>query len=311
MMKKLIPLYLLLVFMGCHKDNGTQSPKFERLSTNTTETLTDVSFINKNQGIVSGSFGYLAKTDDGGKTWQKLDVGINHSFMSAYMLDAQDFYTARIGIYKTADAGAHFTECADLSDYSNSIFGIHFYNTQVGLLVKGNVVLKTTDAGNSWAVKYDQAEYLSHLQITSNNVGYISGGITYDGVSAGEMHKTEDGGETWKAILHTGSEITAMYFVNDNTGYYADITKVWFKTTDGGKSWVKKTDLSFTPLSVYFIDENTGYYTTYEGKILKTENGGLNWTVAYEETNEPIVKIIATQQTIYAVGNNGLFLKKN
>jgi photosystem II stability/assembly factor-like uncharacterized protein len=310
-MKKLLLLYTLFVFISCHKDQGSPSQKFERLNTNTTETLTDASFINKNQGIASGSFGYLAKTNDGGKTWEKLNAGVNHSFMSAYMLDEQNFYTARVGIYKTADAGQHFTECADLSDYSNSIFGIHFYNTQVGLLVKGNIILKTTDSGNNWVIKYDEGAYLSHLQIASAKVGYVSGGITYDGVSSGEMHKTEDAGETWKAILQTSSEITTMYFINDNIGYYANIAREWHKTTDGGKSWSKKADLLYVPLSACFTDEHNGYYTTYEGKILKTINGGLNWTVIYEETNEPIVKIISTQQTIYAVGNNGLFLKKN
>ncbi|MFT3701851.1 MAG: YCF48-related protein [Agriterribacter sp.] len=310
-MKKIIIVCFLFALASCKKDNTGTSKLFETLSANTTETLTDISFINKDEGIISGSYGYLAKTSDGGKTWNKLTVGVNHSFMSAYMLTPQLFYTARVGIYKTTNAGQNFSECSDLSKYSNSIFGIHFFNKDIGLVVKGNVILKTTDGGDNWVIKYDEAEYLSEMHVTSAQTGYAAGGITYDGASHGEMHKTTDGGETWKRILTTNSQITAMYFINDNTGFYADFAKNLYKTTDGGTSWSKVAGLLYSPLSICFTSEHNGYFATYEGKILQTADGGNTWNTVYEKTTEPIVRIIAVQQTIYAAGNNGLLLKRN
>lgn len=310
-MKKILVALIFISMLSCNKDDDNQnSGMFERLSINTTESITDISFIDENQGIVCGSLGFMAKTNDGGKTWSQLNVGVNHSFSSAFMLNEQSFYTARIGIYKTNNSGNSFNELSNLSNFSNSVFGIHFFNENSGIIIKGSLILKTNDGGDNWSTKYSNAEYISELQMTSNLNGYVAGGITYDGKTRGEFHKTIDGGETWTQTLNSSSDITSISFISDKIGYYVNINNELYKTINGSNNWIKISNLPNTPLNICFVNENIGYSSTYQGQILMTENGGKNWKIVYNKTNYPIVKIIRKNNVIYAIGNNGLILKK-
>jgi photosystem II stability/assembly factor-like uncharacterized protein len=283
---------------------------FVKLNSQTTQILTDISFINKNEGIICGSFGFIAKTSDGGNSWSVLNSGINHSFLSAFMLDSKTLYLARIGIYKSSNSGSTFSPLGVLADYSNSIFGICFFNQNEGVVIKGNLILKTRNGGSTWDIKYDQAENITKMQFTSKTVGYAAGGRSYDFNSRGEIHKTTDGGDSWQQIHLTDSNISAFYFLNSERGFYINYNDELFRTVDGGKTWRLLSTVERGALSLCFTGENIGYLSTYSGKILKTIDGGISWNVECEHPNTPINKIIFVDKTMYAIGNNGLILVK-
>lgn len=310
-MKQLIILISFASFAACNKDNkNIMLTEFQIIHSFTDADLTDIYFADDNNGIVCGSFGCLFQTNDGGKNWYSLNVGTNESFMSAFMLGAGSIFTARLGIYGSSDSGKSFTELGGLSNTDNSIFGIHFFNNSTGLILKSPLILKTNDGGNTWNVKYSGAEYPHQLQFTSNNVGYIAGGITYDGYSKGEMHKTIDGGETWNNLNVISPEITALYFLNNDTGYYCNFYGEIFKTTNGGNIWEKVSQLSSIYItSIYFVDEGIGYLTTAQGKIFKSTDGGKHWNEIFSASNS-LVKIIKTHKMMYVIGNSGLLLRK-
>ncbi|HBG24164.1 MAG: hypothetical protein A2X17_06270 [Bacteroidetes bacterium GWF2_41_61] len=315
---KLIAVFLLFSLLSCEKEKividnpggyDSDAP-FVKLSSATTQILTDISFINKNEGMICGSFGFIAKTSNGGKSWELLNSGINHSFLNAFMLDSKTLYMARIGIYKSSNSGSSFSPLGVLADYSNSIFGICFFNQNEGVVIKGNLILKTRNGGSTWDVQYDSAENITKMQFTSKTVGYVAGGRSYDNSSRGEIHKTTDGGESWQQIHLTDSNISALYFINSERGFYTNYNDELFRTVDGGKIWRKISTVEAGALSLCFTGESIGYLSTYSGKILKTTNGGISWEVVYESANVPISKIIFVDKTMYAIGNNGLFLVK-
>ncbi|MTH15103.1 YCF48-related protein [Flavobacterium sp. LC2016-01] len=311
-MKKLICfLILTLGILGCSSNEDTIANSFEKMNTNTTQSLTDISFINKNQGIISGSLGFLAKTNDGGKTWTKLNVGDNQSFMSAFMVNEQKFYTARLDMFATSNSGTTFNKIESLSS-SSSIFAIKFYSPDKGLLIRGGSILKSNDSGNTWTEKYNINSFgsLKDIQITSDLVSYAYGGATYDNTDVGEIVKTIDGGQSWTKTLNSDSNISSISFISDNIGYYINSKQELYKTINGSNSWTKISKLQGSPLSVCFINEKTGYISTYDGQILETKNAGLDWKIVYNKTTDLIWKIIAKDGAVFAIGNNGLFLKK-
>ena len=309
-MKKYILIFLIFTISSCSKDN-VDNPVFEKISVNTTESLTDISFINENQGIICGSVGFFAKTNDAGKSWTKLNVGVSQTFMSAFMQNEQNFYAARLGMFSSTNSGNTFGEIGNLS-IGPSIFAIKFYNLNQGLIIRGGAILKSNDRGNNWTEKYNTNSYsiLNNLQITSPLISYASGGVTFENTNMGEIVKTVDSGLTWTKVLNTNSKITAISFISDNIGYYSNSNNELYKTINGANNWIKVSNLLYTPLNICFINENVGYFSTYEGQILMTKNGGLSWNIVYDKTNESIVKIISINNTIYAIGNNGLFLRK-
>lgn len=315
---KFIVIILLISLLSCEKEkigfetNGGYDSDlpFVKLTSPTTQILTDISFINEDEGMICGSFGFIAKTSNGGRSWDVLNSGINHSFLNAFMLDSKTLYMARIGIYKSSNYGSSFSPLGVLADYSNSIFGICFFNQNEGVVIKGNLILKTRNGGSDWDIKYDRAENITKMQFTSKTVGYVAGGRSYDNNSRGEIHKSTDGGESWQQIHLTDSNISALYFINSERGFYTNYNDELFRTVDGGKIWRKISTVESGALSLCFTGENIGYLSTYSGKILKTNNGGISWKVINEYPNVPVNKIIFVDKTLYAIGNNGLILVK-
>jgi photosystem II stability/assembly factor-like uncharacterized protein len=311
----LIPSLFLLMSCSNDKDSSGNNKSFVKLNIQTTNDLTDIHFYDNNNGVVSGTYGYLAKTSNAGKTWTQLNTPVDHSFLSAFMLNPNTFFTARLGIYGSTNGGNTFSQLGNLEDYSDSIFAIHFFNAQKGIIVKGRLILATEDGGTNWTIVNDQSEVaLDNLQFVSSTVGYAAGGITYDGYSVGEIYKTTDGGLTWNRLNGdtVGSEITSMYFVDASVGFYFNFDNQLFKTTDGGLTWNEVIDDNNEySTSMVFVDTNIGYSTTFDGRIIKTIDGGVHWTEMYNNTDVSLIKIIKTQNnTIFAVGNEGSILKK-
>lgn len=308
-MKKMIGfLFLSLVILGCTSDADYSANAFEKMNTNTTQSLTDISFINKNQGIICGSLGFLSKTNNGGKTWTHLNVGDNQTFMSAFMVNAQNFYTARLDLFATSNSGATFNKNENLS-VTSTIFSIKFFNPTKGLLIRSGSIFRSTDSGNNWTETYKLANS-SNLEITSDLVAYAYGGYTSDAVDNGQILKTTDSGQTWVTTLNSDSNIISVSFISDNIGYYVNNKTELHKTINGSTTWSKIVTLPVYPSSVCFINEKIGFISTYEGKILETKDAGLNWKIVYNEPAERIFKIITKDNAVFAIGDNGLFLRK-
>ncbi|MRX66491.1 Uncharacterized protein SAMN06265349_102390 [Flavobacterium resistens] len=314
-MKKMICFLILsLGIIGCSSDEGKNGDSFEKMDAYTTQGLTDISFINKNQGIICGTLGFLAKTNNGGKTWNVLNVGDKQTFMSAFMVNEQKFYTARLDMFVTTNSGTTFSKVQSLSSGS-TIFAIKFFNPSKGLLVRNGSILKSDDSGNTWTKIYDGPS-VDNLEITSDLVSYAYGGYTANGFTGGGaidngiIIKTIDGGKSWTNTLNSDSNIHSISFISDNIGYYINSRHELHKTINGSTSWTKVSNLSGSTSSVCFINEKTGYYSTDDGKIYETRDGGLNWKIAYNKNTERIFKIITKDGAVYAIGDNGLFLKK-
>lgn len=317
-MKKLLLCLALASIVGCREE----SPATEQLSSTsiagtdkvgikTTEDLTDVSFLNSKEGVISGTNGYFAKTNDGGKSWTKMNAGSEDSFMSTFMLDSNTFWVARNGLYGTKDGGKTFAEYGNFGEVYNSIFAIHFFNKENGLIIKSGKVFQTTDGGTSWNIVEDESTYLQSMQVVNKTV-YVAGGIQSQYQHFGEMYKSTDGGNTWTNATEQffDSKITHISFVSENTGFYTNALDQLFKTTDGGATWTKISDLGDSVTAMIFVDEQKGWYAQFDGKIFATEDGGKTWKKDFAQAKLPVSAFRLKDKNLYLVGNEGLFLSK-
>jgi photosystem II stability/assembly factor-like uncharacterized protein len=310
-MKKYVVVFFIIGFSSCTNEKLDDIKRakvvFEKVDLHTNAELTDISFINENQGVICGSLGYFSKTDDGGATWKEMNVGVNHTFLSSFLLNENVCFVARRSLFRSVNSGLNFNEIG--SPNQSSIFSICYRDTNLGFITQGNRILKTTDGGSDWIEVYNTNAYygLSDLQFI-NNVGYACGGADYDNFNAGEIVKSSDHGTSW-SILVSSVNINAMSFVNENTGFYTNVNREVYKTTDGGNTWVKISTIDNSPSSIAFKNERSGFISTYQGEILMTEDGGLNWDIVYNQTNISITKIVTSRESVYAIGNSGLFLR--
>ena len=119
----------------------------------------------------------------------------------------------------------------------------------------------------------------NHLEVIKNQTLYIAGGNTYDNITFGEMHKSDDLGETWIKLSLPNeiqqSEITSIDFLTHEIGFISTFENKIFKTLDGGNNWTKINEFQYGGIrDIVFENGNTGYLTT-NNSIYKTTNGGV------------------------------------
>ena len=311
--KKTTCLFLLILgIISCTNDDDLASPSAWKTQNDVSnKDLTDIEFYNNDFGVISGSYGTLLKTDNGGESWSELNVGPNDSFVKTFILNENEFFTSRLGLYKTNNNGNTFKEIGNFSDYDwGSIFAIHFFDSDNGLICKNGVIYKTIDGGQVWDVSYDNAGYAKILQFVSPHVGYISGGVVKDGYSEGEIHKSLDGGKSWSQINIQTSKITSMYFLTEQLGYFSNLENQFLKTQNGGETWEIIGNSPMVFHDILFLDNNVGYGVG-SSSIYKTENGGKNWTEDYENSSMSFNSITKTLSgKLFVVGNDGIILRK-
>ncbi len=264
----------------------------------TTRSLLSVHFLNPDIGYVSGEYGTILKTTDGGVNWQTLSPGTNSAFDVVLFTDENTGYLFGRGvlILKTIDAGNSWFSL-NYSGSTTLFNSAYFTSIDTGYAVGGTnnvggTIFKTTDAGNSWSPQTAGTyQWLRSVYFTDPNTGYVVGG-------GGTILKTTDGGTTWIALnTETNSRFTSVHFPDADTGY---TVTGWpsdggiFKTINAGTSWSFQDPGTTESLNVvFFVDVNIGYIVGDSGIILKGINEG---TSSVEDMENSIIRSYTLHQ---------------
>ncbi len=200
-----------------------------------------------------------------------------------------------------------------------TLFDVSFTNVKNGLASAKGRVLRTTDGGVSWSeVK------------TSGMKNWIYGLTHKPGGSAVAVGQygaflNSSSGISWNAGAtnaekHAGR---AIFFLDDDFGWFVGHNGYIFKSENGGASWQKiqgtgdDNDLVFAMdyEDIAFAGSQTGLAVGMRGLISRSENGGNTWKTidagwAVSETNDDFFAVdFADQNTAVAVGALGLIRK--
>lgn len=108
----------------------------------------DIWFVNDNLGFCGGEGGVLARTTDGGASWEWLDPPTNSDINSLFFLNDTLGWLSGSGGARTTDGGDTWTILNELPQFTMSIF---FTDPDTGYAVQySGYVLRTTDGGDSW-----------------------------------------------------------------------------------------------------------------------------------------------------------------
>lgn len=312
----LVLLFPVIVFTGGCNDEIEKPapvPQWERTDVYIKEPyvhLTDIDFFSNDFGVICGSSGTIIITENGGNDWQVHHVPFSGVLLCVSVLIEDVFYTGSSILYK------NFFELVNAS-FGPAITGIHFFDSETGLIIKGDYIYKTTDGGKSW----DEENYLRSsrsLQFIADSVGYIYGGFTLEGVNYGVLYKTENRGNNWIDLSTqevSDWEILAMHFINKDTGFIANYNREFYTTHDGGITWIKRGEILPSKIfDMVFLSKNVGYGIGYpENGILKTTDGGTTWSWDYKNDFISVSAIAKTpdNKKLVAVGRDHVILMKN
>lgn len=97
----------------------------------------------------------------------------------------------------------------------------------------------------------------------------------------GHVTVSEDGGSSWQQIkVPTRAMLTAVYFIDDQTGWAVGHDSVILKSEDGGLHWEKiysDTEVGDPLFDIHFFDRQTGIVIGSYGMMMTSSDGGRTW----------------------------------
>jgi len=282
--------------------------------------LISVYFTSANTGWVAGDDGYLASTNDGGKTWSQKRIETQDSINEIYFRNQDNGYlVAGRKMFKTTDAGRSWKEFRPLNNYNNlngtpDFLSVRFIGKKEGFIIGSlfkvvggkemitdSLVLKTTDGGETWSrLSIPYKKEIIHLDFVNDDYGWMVG----DG---GLILATTDGGQNWE-LQKSGTDqpLYNIDFRDKNEGYAVGKRGTILRTENGGKIWEKvKTGFPETFLRVDFADDKNGWIVGYKGTILRSSDRGKTWIKQESQTTVNLFGLYITKKYGFAVGESG------
>ncbi|RYY25782.1 MAG: oxidoreductase [Sphingobacteriaceae bacterium] len=192
--------YYLVLFILCFCGN-IQAQKIQLLQQDTATSIRGLSVVNDQVAWISGSRGHVGISTDGGNTWKWQQV---KGFEKSDFRDVEAF-SAKEAIIMSSGTPA--------------------------------LILKTTDAGESWKVVYwqdDKAWFLDEMTFVNQQHGFVLG----DPIAGNfVVLETTNGGESWKLMANLPSAMPdEAAFAASGTGITPIPYSRGFYFVTGGKA---------------------------------------------------------------------------
>ncbi|MGB3018006.1 MAG: YCF48-related protein [Ignavibacteria bacterium] len=245
--------------------------------------------------IMSGDYGIVAVSNDGGSTWSSnsniIKTALNFDITtvpgtSKYWIVGRAAGAGNQILYSN-NSGSTWTGIN--AGVSGDFQSISMINANTGYMSgTNNQIMKTTDGGATWFLKTGPSpvatSQLYSCEFIDENTGWVF--VNFSTVAGGNVFKTTNGGDNWTQYT-TGASSENIYsadMVDANTGYCTmnQSGRPLYRTTNGGVNWTAlTTGLTGSLRGVTAPDANTVYVAQTGGtqRVAKSTNGGANWTL--------------------------------
>ncbi|MGH9970901.1 MAG: YCF48-related protein [Pyrinomonadaceae bacterium] len=308
-----MPLVLLL-FTGaavslsaCFVRNQDADGRVDKISWEFTPQARSGAFIGHAFGwLLAEKDRDIFRTRDGGVTWERRPTEILGRFDSICFLDSQTGWgigklNGHGTVWHTVDGGDNWSRIAKLDDPSSDFTfmqssQVQFTDSLHGWIVETFTVWRTEDGGGSWVKVWTMREYgqPGRGSFVGQNGAWISN-------TDRQVYATQDGGKTWRKHDLTFTNLTDVFFFNDQVGWVSGSTRGTIcNSHDGGETFKScVTELGALINSIAFPTESEGWAagTTRDsnakrlssrGVLLHTTDGGKTWQPYPMPRDEPL-----------------------
>ena len=217
--------------------------------------------------------------------WTKVESGVTSWLRDIDFTDYQNGWIVGDSgvILNTEDGGE--TWGRQICPINEILIAVDFVDTSFGWICSRNSILKTTNGGESWEIKYTEDledGYFLDIQFLNKNTGFAVGGRG-SFASIGVLLKTNDGGETWQqASLNRLPRLTHISIVDEQNIWICGFGGTILYTTDVGLSWIKGNfNISPRPslTTIQFMDQYNGWAGSRDDWLgfYLTTDGGDKW----------------------------------
>jgi photosystem II stability/assembly factor-like uncharacterized protein len=254
---------------------------------------------DSNRLYAATKIGQVYKSDDAGQSWQILPFALNApaASLSAFIVNpaspnelflgvARSYVSdapGEAGVYKSADAGLHWTSLGSTTGWSVRSLAVHPAETHIVIAGTEDGVFRSDDAGMTWQ-RISPANHPHIKAVVSLAMDPSSTRIIY----AGTTHlpwKTSDGGLTWQSIHEGMADDSDVFSIAVN---YTDFQAVLigacsgiYRSPSGGSRWSGTPGIPEASQRTHQIVQDpvnprTFYAATAHG-LWKSIDGGVIW----------------------------------
>ena len=249
----------------------------------------DLDFVNDSIGYLRGEW-RLYKTTNAGYNWFTVyfdSVNINSPTIDYIkFIDKDNGFLRKHfdGLYRTTNGGVNWQFIMNTPSSSN--IKIIFKDNSKGYMMPiaslFGMFYKTTNGGFNWNLQY--YDTASIKERVFNDFEMVANTIYVAAFQAGDVLKSTDEGISWtESTPYFRNElISAIYFINAQTGFIGTSDDYLLKTTNAGINWIVVDTLCNISIwskeikRIQFLDEQTGWLLSDSG-LFKTTNSGNNW----------------------------------
>jgi photosystem II stability/assembly factor-like uncharacterized protein len=276
-----------------------------------TYNFNDIYFTDARNGYLASDDGYLYKSADSGKNWQRITsmkiTPLNISLVNTNIIFVQGLDSIGFSFDGGQTWAAKNVASAIGATRPQSLANIWFATASTGYVTTSVGMFKTTDTCKTW--KYVNPAAGGAMFFFDKDNGRLNVGSNF--------YSTNDGANTWST---KGSVSYATPGVLANTLQYTDNSTAYLtcssglaKTTNDGVTWGlvlnTGTSLATQPYDISFINNLVGYTSTTK-EIFKTTDGGITWSRNSKVGNDTLYEIhFIDEKTGWACGTKGLLLR--
>lgn len=305
---------VILLFLLFTNSVFSQTTWFS-LSSETTQNLNSVLFLNSSTGFIVGDSGKILKTSNSGFNWSYQFAGNPIQLTSIFFLNANTGFIsggsdyANLGYFlKTTNGGINWS----INNISTTAMKtVYFTSASVGYIAGFTSIFKSINGGNTWSSQFNSNRFFfMDLYFKNSLTGFAVG---HENGGGGIICKTTNGGVDWNFINPViYNQFTSIQFLNDTLGYISCTGGKIMKTTNGGNNWNVFSALGISDgfNSLFFTSSETGFVVGDGSTIVKTTDGGISWDAELSPSNQTLNSVYFSDvNTGYSVGNGGAIIK--
>lgn len=245
------------------------------------------------RGYAVGSAGTALRSDDGGLNWTGLATGTAGDLARLQIVDPETVVVLGAGgcvLRRTDDGGKTFRKLFIVAEVNcpDRVQSVHFVDKTTGyLLLADGSVLKTTDAGDSFAKQTaipgtaasatPGGAVAKDILFTDPDSGIAS--VSPSGGGNSSAFFTTDSGVSWKPLTIPAGSVEKLYRFDAST-IYAIGAGTLLRSDDAGQTFAKQAfGTGQTLTSIGCADPDLCLITTAQGALNRTTDGGATATV--------------------------------
>lgn len=197
--------------------------------------LFNLKFFNEDEGLAivqmrqisSARNEFIARTEDGGASWELIDLPIRPVYQNFMAVNDLVWIAGEEQrVFRTSDRGLHWNVINTPVEAWNEIQNLYFIDEHTAFLDDASHVYKTTDGGSSWETANFPFSSFGHLHFYNEYEGFSIRSV--GGYEGGELplikgtvgFQTKDGGVSWEqSDLGETMDFLSTFFPRKDLGY--------------------------------------------------------------------------------------------